>query len=58
MYSEKVINYYGDGSKFGVKITYIHQGEPKGIAHAVGLCKDFVAGEDFVVYLGDNMLQH
>ena len=58
IYPEKVVNHYGDGSRFGVKITYIHQGEPKGIAHAVGLCKEFVAGDDFVVYLGDNLIQH
>jgi glucose-1-phosphate thymidylyltransferase len=58
IYPEKVINHYGDGTKFGVKITYIHQGEPKGIAHAVGLCEDFVDGEEFVVYLGDNLFQN
>ena len=38
---EKVIDYYGDGSRFNVKLTYIHQNEPKGIAHAVGLAKRF-----------------
>jgi len=58
VYPEKVVNHYGDGSRFGVKITYIHQGEPKGIAHAVGLCEEFVARDDFVVYLGDNLIQH
>jgi len=58
IYPEKVINYYGDGTRFGVKITYIYQGEPKGIAHAVGLCEDFVDGEEFVVYLGDNLFQN
>jgi len=58
IYPEKVINHYGDGTKFGVKITYIHQGEPKGIAHAVGLCEDFVGEDDFVVYLGDNLFQN
>jgi len=58
VYPEKVINHYGDGSKFGVKITYIHQGEPKGIAHAIGLCREFVARDEFVVYLGDNLIQH
>jgi len=58
VYPEKVVNHYGDGSRFGVKITYIHQGEPKGIAHAVGLCKEFVAMDEFVVYLGDNLIQH
>jgi glucose-1-phosphate thymidylyltransferase len=58
IYPEKVVNYYGDGTKFGVKITYIHQGEPKGIAHAVGLCEDFVGRDEFVVYLGDNLFQN
>ena len=57
IYPEKVKEYYGDGSKFGVNITYIYQGEPRGIAHAVGLCKDFVGNDRFVVYLGDNMLK-
>jgi len=54
---EKVVEYYGDGSKFGVKITYVRQGEPKGIAHAVGLAREFVRDEPFVVYLGDNLLK-
>jgi len=58
LYPEKVVNHYGDGSRFGVKITYIHQGEPKGIAHAIGLCKEFLARDEFVVYLGDNLIQH
>ena len=53
---EKVVEYFGDGSKFGAKITYIHQGAPKGIAHAVSLCKDFVEDEPFVIYLGDNLI--
>lgn len=53
----KVIEYYGDGSDFGVSITYIEQGTPMGIAHAVGLCEDFVGEEPFVVYLGDNILK-
>lgn len=57
-FPELVREHYGDGSKFGAKITYVYQGEPKGIAHAVGLCKDFVGNDRFVVYLGDNMLQH
>ena len=33
--SNKVREYYGDGEKFGVKITYIEQDEPRGIAHAI-----------------------
>ena len=43
----------GDGSAFGVKLTYVVQTEPKGLAHAVGFAKEFVAGDDFVLYLGD-----
>ena len=54
---EKVRELLGDGSKFGVKLTYIVQGEPKGIAHAVGCAKAFMGGDAFVVYLGDNVLK-
>ena len=57
VYPEKVKEYYGDGSKFGVKITYVYQDQPLGIAHAVGLCEEFVGREPFVVYLGDNLLK-
>ena len=55
--SNKVREFYGNGSKFGVNITYIHQDEPKGIAHAISLCKEFVNGEKFLVFLGDNIIQ-
>ena len=57
VYPEKVKEYYGDGSNFGVNITYIYQSKPAGIAHAVGLCEDFVGDSPFVVYLGDNLLK-
>jgi glucose-1-phosphate thymidylyltransferase len=57
IFPEKVKEYYGDGKQFGVKIQYIQQDEPKGIAHAVYLCKDYVKGQPFVVYLGDNLLK-
>lgn len=57
VHPEKVEEHYGDGKKFGVDITYIHQGEPGGIAQAVRLCKDFVGDSPFVVYLGDNLLK-
>ena len=55
--SNKVKEYYGDGEKFGVNITYIQQDEPKGIAHAIRLCKEFVNDEKFLVFLGDNIIQ-
>jgi len=57
IYPDKVKEYYDDGSRFGVKITYIYQGEPEGIAHAVGLCRQFVGDEPFVVHLGDDLLK-
>jgi glucose-1-phosphate thymidylyltransferase len=55
--SDKVKEYYGNGERFGVKITYIPQDYPKGIAHAINLCEDFVANEKFLVFLGDNIIQ-
>ena len=54
--SNKVKEYYGDGSKFGVKISYVEQDEPKGIAHAILLCKEFIGNEKFLTFLGDNIL--
>ena len=54
---EKVRDYYGDGSKFGVRVKYIFQDKPAGIAHAVGLTQDFVGDNPFIVYLGDNLLK-
>ncbi len=53
---ERVVEYYGDGSWLGMKLTYIYQGYPYGLAHAVYIAKNFVKDEPFVVYLGDNVL--
>ena len=53
----RISAHYGDGSGFGVSITYVEQDEPRGISHAIGLCREFVGDDRFVAYLGDNMLQ-
>jgi len=57
IYPEKVKEYYADGSSFNAKLSYIYQGEPKGIAHAISLCEEYVGDELFIVYLGDNLLK-
>src|SRR5207247_10440977 len=45
------------GSKYDVKITYIDQPDPKGIAHAVLISRGFLGESPFVVHLGDNLLK-
>lgn len=47
----------GNGSGMGVNLEYIVQAEQLGLAHAVGLCRDFVGDEPFCVFLGDNIFQ-
>ncbi|MDI5963011.1 glucose-1-phosphate thymidylyltransferase [Streptomyces sp. SL13] len=46
----------GDGSAFGLDVTYIPQSEPLGLAHAVLIARDYLADDDFVMYLGDNFI--
>jgi glucose-1-phosphate thymidylyltransferase len=54
--SREVPDYVGDGGKWGVSITYIPQEKPGGLAQVVMLAERFVDGDNFVFYLGDNMV--
>jgi glucose-1-phosphate thymidylyltransferase len=47
----------GDGSRWGLEVTYIEQDAPLGLAHCVLIAADFLGDDDFVMYLGDNMLE-
>jgi glucose-1-phosphate thymidylyltransferase len=47
----------GDGSKLGIRATFIHQEQPLGLAHALLTAADFLDGDDFVMFLGDNLIE-
>jgi glucose-1-phosphate thymidylyltransferase len=47
----------GDGERFGLKLTYIEQESPLGLAHAVLTAEDYLRDSAFVMYLGDNLLR-
>jgi len=54
---DEVMGALGDGSAFGASITYIPQDDPLGLAHCVLIAREFLADDDFVMYLGDNLLE-
>jgi len=54
---DEVMAAVGDGSRFGARVTYLPQEAPLGLAHCVLIARDFLGDEDFVMYLGDNLLE-
>jgi len=52
-----VVELLGDGTHFGLDLTYRYQAGAKGIAHAIGLARDFVGDDAFCCILGDNILR-
>ncbi len=54
--SDEVPKAIGDGKRWGVKMTYIPQDSPLGLAHVVKIGQKFIGKDDFIFYLGDNMV--
>ncbi len=54
---DEVVAALGDGSSFGATISFIPQDQPLGLAHCVRIARDFLGDDDFVMYLGDNLLE-
>ena len=54
--AEEIREAVGDGSAFGIDVTYIPQAAPLGLAHAVLIAREFLGEDDFVMYLGDNFV--
>ena len=47
----------GDGTALGLDVTYVHQAQPLGLAHAVLTAADALGDDDFVMFLGDNLIE-
>jgi glucose-1-phosphate thymidylyltransferase len=52
-----VVELLADGAHFGLDLTYRYQRGALGIAHAIGLARDFVGDDAFCCILGDNILR-
>jgi glucose-1-phosphate thymidylyltransferase len=54
--ADEVRRAVGDGERWGLRVTYLPQDKPRGLAHCVQIAGDFLGQDDFVMYLGDNLL--
>jgi len=54
----QMVKYLQDGSNFGLNVSYVYQPNPSGIAAAINLCRNQIHSDNFVVALGDNILEH
>src|SRR5919202_1541534 len=57
MAREQIMAAVGDGSRFGARVTYVEQDAPRGIAHGVSICREFVGDDKFVVFLDHHFFQ-
>lgn len=55
---DEVRRYINEGREWGIRVTFIPQAEPLGLAHAVTTARRFLGNDDFIMYLGDNLLSH
>jgi glucose-1-phosphate thymidylyltransferase len=55
---EEVKRYIDRGKRWGIRVTFIPQAEPLGLAHAVVTSQEFLGNDSFIMYLGDNLLSH
>jgi glucose-1-phosphate thymidylyltransferase len=54
----EIISAVGDGGAWDLDIQYIEQSAPLGLAHAVKVSREFLGDENFVMFLGDNMIKN
>jgi glucose-1-phosphate thymidylyltransferase len=55
--AREVMTAVGEGTRWGLEITYLHQPAPLGLAHCVLIAREFLGDDDFVMYLGDNLIR-